>query len=153
VICAVLYLQPWCYPYTVYKLNSFLHKLLVSLGICLPIQAPSRKLNIETSNILSVSTLMAASCILCFSISASEAFLISRWDSSSATLTFSASKSADSSDRTWPIKHLRHSSSSLFQDYYILHYKKPSIFCLELCQFSTNFDNFWHKDGQGDDIM
>jgi len=27
VICAVLYLQPRCHPYTVYKLNSFLHKL------------------------------------------------------------------------------------------------------------------------------
>jgi len=29
VICAVLYLQPQCHPYTVHKLNSFLHKFLV----------------------------------------------------------------------------------------------------------------------------
>jgi len=50
---------------------------------------------------VSVLTLMAASWMRCFSSSASEAFLIRRCDSSSVTLTFSASKSAASSDRTY----------------------------------------------------
>jgi len=44
---------------------------------------------------------MAASCIRCFSSSDSEAFRIRRCDSSSVTRTFSASKSAASSDRTY----------------------------------------------------
>jgi len=31
--------------------------------------------------------------------------------------------------------------------------KEPKLFSSELRQMSTNFDNFWHKDGQDDEIM
>jgi len=29
----------------------------------------------------------------------------------------------------------------------------PKLFLLELCQFSTEFDMFWHTDGQDSSIM
>jgi len=31
--------------------------------------------------------------------------------------------------------------------------KRSKLFSLEVRQISTNFDNFWHKDGQDDEIM
>jgi len=31
--------------------------------------------------------------------------------------------------------------------------KQSTLFSSELRQISTNFDNFWHKDGQDDEIM
>jgi len=31
--------------------------------------------------------------------------------------------------------------------------KQPKLFLSELCQISTNFDNFWYKDGQDNRIV
>jgi len=31
--------------------------------------------------------------------------------------------------------------------------KTAKLFLSELCQISTNYENFWHNDGKGDKLM
>jgi len=43
---------------------------------------------------------------------------------------------------------------SIFSGFYTVSPQKQSkMFLPQLCQISTNFDNFWHEDGQDDIIM
>jgi len=40
-----------------------------------------------------------------------------------------------------------------FKQYAVSQKKQSKLFSSELCQISTNFDNFWHKDGQDNRIV